>query len=135
MVGNTNDPASAGAILQAANLLPSDNIRIKNSIARSEKIAEKLNLTTDNIKTLDGKLFNTSGRLREGNEAVHKVFEKQLGRINILKNKLNNLIAELNKKKEKCTSLFKTTFNKPYSRKRKQKQNRRKAAKAKKKTL
>ena len=38
----------------------------------------------------------------------------------------------LKEKKEKCTRLFKATFNKPFSRKPKQKQNRRKATKAKK---
>ena len=132
MVANPKDPASAGAILQAANLLPSDIIRIRNSIARSEKIAENLNATTNNIKSLDGKLFTTSGRLREGNEAVHKVLETQLGQMNVLKNKLTSVIDELKGKKEKCSRLFKTTFNKSHSRKRKQKQNRRKAAKAKK---
>ena len=67
-----------------------------------------------NIKALNGnELFNTSGHLKGGTEAVHKVFETQLGR----------MIAELKEKKEKCTRLFKATFNKPYSRKRcKQKQ-------------
>ena len=85
-----------------------------------------------NIKILDGKLFNTSERLKGGNKAVHNVFETQLGRITILKNKLNDLIAELKEKKEKCTRLFKATFNRPYSRKCKQKQNIRKATKVKK---
>ena len=122
MVNNTQDPASAEAILQIANLLPSDSIKIKSGITRSEKIAEKVNATMGNIKTLDGKLFNTSGRLKGGNKAVHKVFETQLGRITILKNKLNGLIAELKEKKQKGTSLFKATFNKLYSRKRKQRQ-------------
>ena len=85
------------------------------------------------IKILDGKLFNTSERLKRGNEAVHNVFETQFGRITILKNKLNDLIAELKEKKAICTRLFKAIFNRPYSRKYKQKQNRRKATKAKKK--
>ena len=53
-----------------------------------------------NIKILDGKLFNTSGHLKEGNEAVHNVFETQFGRITIIKNKLNDLIAELKEKKK-----------------------------------
>ena len=38
-------------------------------------------------KTVDGKLLNTLGRLREGNNAVYKVFETQLGRINVLDQK------------------------------------------------
>ena len=59
-----------------------------------------------NIKILDGKLFNTSGHLKGGNEAVHNVFEAQFGRITILKNKLKDLIAELKDKKRKMhTSL------------------------------
>ena len=132
MMMMNNIQASASAILQTANLLPSDSIRIKkSSFAGSEKIAEKVNATMGNIKILDGKLFNTSGRLKGGNEAVHNVFETQFGRITILKNKLNDLIAELKEKKEKCTRLFKATFNRPYSRKCKQKQNRKKATKAK----
>ena len=94
-----------------------------------------MNATMGNIKTLDGKLFNTSERLKGGNEAVHNVCKTQFGRITILKNKLNDLIAELKEKKEKCTRLFKAIFNEPYSRKRKQKQNRRKATKAKKEPL
>ena len=50
-----------------------------------------------NIKALNGnELFNTSGHLKGGTEAVHKVFETQLGR----------MIAELKEKKEKCTRLL-----------------------------
>ena len=101
MMMMNNIQASASAILQTANLLPSDSIRIKkSSFAGSEKIAEKVNATMGNIKILDGKLFNTSGRLKGGNEAVHNVFETQFGRITILKNKLNDLIAELKEKKK-----------------------------------
>ena len=54
-----------------------------------------MNDIMSNIKTLNGnELFNTSGRLKGGNEAVHNIFESQLGRIAILKNKLNYLTAE-----------------------------------------
>ncbi len=48
MMNNLN-PASAGAVLHAEKLVPSDNIRINNNIVKAEQITAKLNATEDNI--------------------------------------------------------------------------------------
>ena len=83
---NNLNPASAGAVLHAEKLVPSDNIRINNNIVKAEQITAKLNAIEDNIKMLS-KLFSSVGKLKAGDEAVHKVFETQLGQVAILQNK------------------------------------------------
>ena len=130
---NNENPASAGAVLHAENLVPSDYIRINNNIVKAEQITAKLNAIEDNIKVLNSKLFSSVGKLKAGDEAVHKVFETQLGQVAILQNKVKEINNQLKEKKDKCSRLFKTTYFKPQSRKRKQKQNKRKARKAKQK--
>ena len=58
-----------------------------------------------NNKTLNGnELFNTSRRLKGGNEAVHKIFWITIGTNPILKNKLNYLTAEWKKKNVPASS-------------------------------
>lgn len=121
---NSENPATAGAVLHAENLVPSDNIRINNNSVKAEQITAKSNATEDNIKMLSSKLFSSVGKLKAGDEAVHKVFETQLGQVAILQNKVKEINNQLKEKKDKCARLFKTTYFKPKSRKRKQKQKR-----------
>ena len=80
-----------------------------------------MNATIGNIKTLNGnELFNTSGRLKGGNEAVHKFFRITIGTNHHSQEQTE--LPDCRMKKEKRTSLFKATFNKLYSRNRKHKQ-------------
>lgn len=126
------NPASAGAVLLADyTLIPTDSIRINNNIDKAKEIMKKLSDTENKVKTLDGKLFSSTGKLKSGEEATHKFFETQFGQIKIIYNKVNEIVKQLVELKEKCARMFKATYSKPKSKKRKQKQNQRKAKKAK----
>jgi len=71
------------------------------------------------------------GKLKHGQEATHKVFEQQIGKITILQTRVRDINKNVMELKEKCSSLSKVQYFKPKSQKRNQKQNKRKANKAK----
>ena len=129
---NKQNPAAAGVVLDKDyTLVPSDSIRINNNIQRAKQIISNLSSTDNKLKTLDSKLFSSTGKLKSGEEATHKFFEKQLGEVVLLHRKVTEINNQLTGLQEKFTRLFKVTYSKSQSRKRKQKQNKRKAKRAK----
>ena len=129
---NKQNPAAAGVVLDKDyTLVPSDSIRINNNIQRAKQISSNLSSTDSKRKTLDSKLFSSTGKLKSGEEATHKFFEKQLGEVVLLHRKVTEINNQLTGLQEKFTRLFKVTYSKSQSRKRKQKQNKRKAKRAK----
>jgi len=128
---NKENPAAVGAVFDGGySLVPSDNIRITNNIGKGTQITSKLSSLLDEVKIMDNKLFSSSGKLKHGEEATHKLFEQQIGKITILQTRVRDINNSLTELKEKCSRLFKVQYSKPTSKKRKQKQNKRKAKKA-----
>ena len=129
---NKQNPAAAGVVLDKDyTLVPSDSIQINNNIQRAKQIISNLSSTDNKLKTLDSKLFSSTGKLKSGEEATHKFFEKQLGEVVLLHRKVTEINNQLTALQETFTRLFKVTYSKSQSRKRKQKQNKRKAKRAK----
>ena len=55
---------------------------------------------------MDNKLFNSSGKLQYGEEATHKAFEQQIGKIIFLQTRVRDIHGNHFKLKEKCSRLF-----------------------------
>ena len=69
---NKDNPAAVGAVLDSDySLVPSDNIRITNNIQKAKQITTKLSSIGNEVKIMDNKLFNSSGKLQYGEEATH----------------------------------------------------------------
>ena len=86
---NKDNPAAAGAVLDEVHtLIPSDNIRINNNIQKAMQIIASVSFIDNKIKPFDSKLFSSNGKLKSGEEAIHKFFETQLGEVALLHKKL-----------------------------------------------
>ena len=82
---NKDNPAVVGAVLDSDyTLVPSDNIGIINNIQKAKQITIKLISIGNEVKIMDNKMFNSSGKLCYGEEATHKAFEQQIGKITFL---------------------------------------------------
>ena len=128
----TKNPAAAGSLLEEDYpVIPSDSIRIKQNIERVEKITSQLEHVLNDIKEKDGKLFTVSGKLKSGENCSHKEFEKYIGQVHDLRSKAGSIKEKLEYLQEKCKRLFTSTFSRPRTKERKQKENRRKAKKTK----
>ena len=101
-------------------IAPSNNIRITNNIGKGTQITSKLSSLLDEVKIMDNKLFSSSGKLKHGEEATHKLFEQQIGKITNLQTRVRDINNSLTELKEKCSRLFKVQYSKPTSKKRKQ---------------
>ena len=129
---NAKNPAAAGTLLEEDyTVIPSDTIRIRQNIERVQKIKNQLEQVLHEIKEKDGKLFTVSGKLKSGENCSHKEFEKYIGQVHHLRTQAGSIEGKLESLQEKCKRLFKSTFSKPRTKKRKQKENRRKAKKTK----
>ena len=110
---NKQNPAAAGVVLDKDyTLVPSDSIRINNNIQRAKQIISNLSSTDNKLKTLDSKLFSSTGKLKSGEEATHKFFEKQLGEVVLLHRKVTEINNQLTGLQENFTRLFKVTYSK-----------------------
>ena len=86
---NKENPAAAGAVLDEDHtLIPSDNIRINNNIQKAMQIIASVSLIDNKIKPFDSKLFSSNGKLKSGEEAIHKFFENQLREVALLYKKV-----------------------------------------------
>ena len=93
---NKENPAASGAVLyEDHTLIPSDNIRINNNIQKAMQIIASLSLIYNKIKTFDSKLFSSNGKLKSGEEAIHKFFENQLGEVALLHKKVKEINSQL----------------------------------------
>ena len=115
---NKDNPAAVGAVLDSDySLVPSDNIRITNNIQKAKQITTKLSSIGNEVKIMDNKLFNSSGKLQYGKEATHKAFEQQVGKIIFLQSRVRDILDNLFKLKEKSSRLFTVSYVKPMSKK------------------
>ena len=104
---NKENPAAAGAVLDEDHtLIPGDNIRINNDMQKaSMQIIASLSLIDNKIRTFDCKLFCPNGKLKSGEEAIHKFFENQLGEVARLHKKVKEINSQLTELQEKCSQL------------------------------
>ena len=78
---NKENPAAVGAVFDGGySLVPSDNIRITNNIGKGTQITSKLSSLPDEVKIMDNKLFSSSGKLKNGEEATHKLLNNRLAK-------------------------------------------------------
>ena len=93
---NKENPAAAGAVFDSDYaLLPSDDIRSTNSIEEAKQITSKPSSLDGDIKNMDSKLLRSLGKLKHGEEATHKVFEQQIGKITILQTRVRDINKNL----------------------------------------
>ena len=93
---NKENPAASGAVLyEDHTLISSDSIRINNNIQKAMQIIASLSLIDNKIKTFDSKLFSSNGKLKSGEEAIHKFFENQLGEVALLHKKVKEINSQL----------------------------------------
>ena len=115
---NKDNPAALGALLDSDySLDPSDNNRITNNIQKAKQITTKLSSIGNEVKIMDSKLFNSSGKLQYGEEATLKAFEQKIGKITFLQTRVRNIHNNHFKLKEKCPMLFTVSYVKPMSKK------------------
>ena len=99
---NKENPAAAGAVLDEDHtLITCDNIRINNNIQVAMQIIASLSLIDNKIKTFDSKLFSSNGKLKSGEEVIHKFFENQLGEVALLHKKVKVINSQLTELQEK----------------------------------
>ena len=58
---------------------------------KAMQVIASLNLVDNKIKPSDSKLFSSNGKLRGGDEAIHKFFENQLGEVALLHKKVKEI--------------------------------------------
>ena len=113
-----DNPAAVAAVLDSDySLVPSDNIRIANNIQKAKQITTKFTSIDNEVKIMDNKLFNSSGKLQYREEATHKAFEQQIGKITFLQTRVRDIHDNHFKLKEKCSRLFTVSYVKPMSKK------------------
>ena len=131
---NNRDPGAAGKILNddEYTLIPSDKIilraNMQNILVLQEAIESKDQTIKDN---LDG-LFTKSGKLKHGKECSNSFNVGIITRLAELRNKLESILKNLQKKEEQCKDMFCGTLLKNKSKKRSRKQNKNKNKKRKK---
>ena len=81
-------------------------------------------LIDNKIKPFDSNLFSSNGKLKSGEEAIHKFFENQLGEVALLHKKVKKINSQLTELiPRKVLSTFEGSCPKPKRRKHKQKKD------------
>ena len=65
------------------------------TLKRLCKKIPSLSLIDNKIKTFDSKFFSSNGKLKSGEEAIHKFFENQLGEVALLHKKVKDINSQL----------------------------------------
>ena len=68
---------SLAVLNEVHTLITRDNIRIKNNIQKAMQIISSASLIDNKIKPFDSKLCSSNGKLKSGEEAIHKFFKNQ----------------------------------------------------------
>ncbi len=125
---------AAGKILNddEYTLIPSDKIILRANMQKNLVLQEAIESKDQTIKdNLDG-LFTKSGKLKHGKECSNSFNVGIITRLAELRNKLESILKNLQKKEEQCKDMFCGTLLKNKSKKRSRKQNKNKNKKRKK---